>query len=162
MTESWFSDLANSFPYFYHFCAITCSLFMNPNTPAAISAPKIIKRHAKNCREEKSVFISDTLFSVFFTFTLSDPCNLHNTACITFDLFCRNAHWNDREIFKKSLHTCRLTCIAVWKSYLPMQEDTETHAQPQSSQRIRQPSSVHLPREGCTQLGDKKVDTLVL
>lgn len=38
---------------------------MNPNTPAAISAPKIIKRHAKNCREEKSLIISDTLFSLF-------------------------------------------------------------------------------------------------
>lgn len=36
----------------------TCSLFMNPNTPAAISAPKIIRRQAKNCREGAYYYFS--------------------------------------------------------------------------------------------------------
>jgi len=33
----------------------TCFLFMNPKTPAVISAPKIIRRQAKNWRKGKKV-----------------------------------------------------------------------------------------------------------
>lgn len=38
----------------------TCFWFMNPNTPAAISAPKMIRRQAKNCRAEKGSLMSYT------------------------------------------------------------------------------------------------------
>lgn len=37
--------------YSFSICC-TCSLLMNPNTPAAISAAKMINRQAKNCKRD--------------------------------------------------------------------------------------------------------------
>lgn len=116
----------------------TCSLFMNPNTPAAISAPKIIRRQAKNCR------------GVLLFFIISFWLLIYKIVCV---------------IVSKALSHIQCNTIYLWNPghfNLPRQEDTETHGQPRNNRRSRQSSSTLLHREGCTQLRRDVMDRLVL
>lgn len=84
----------------------TCSLFMNPNTPAAISAPKIIRRQAKNCRE-----------GAYYCFSLF-PSGYWNKNCL--------CHWFKGAVSHLVQYNLSLKSRAFWPTEARRHWDSRT------------------------------------